>query len=96
VLLVPARIEREEEPMAAPATREVPRQALYRGHEHVLVLGYEGDGRFTVERDGATTSIHRDHLKFLRAPMKVVAALDEAVEALQAPVGSAVAPRRSK
>jgi hypothetical protein len=96
---MPARIEREEEPMAATAAIEytgIPRRAKYRG-AFVLVLAYEGDGRFLVQQPGESpTSIHRDHLKFLRAPMKVVAALDEALEALQAPAGSAVAPRRSK
>jgi hypothetical protein len=81
--------------MSAPtATREIPRQARYRG-ELVLVLAYEGDDRFLVERDGSTTSIHRDHLRFLRAPVKLVAALDDALAAFEAPAESAVAPRRA-
>lgn len=66
----------------ATPTREIPRQALYRRHEHVLVLGYEGDGRFTVERDGVTTSIHRRHLTFLRAPAKAIAIVDALLEGL--------------
>ncbi len=64
-----------------PITREIPREARYRG-ELVLVLGYEGDGRFLVERGGSTTTIHRRHLRFLRAPVKAIAAVDELLEAL--------------
>lgn len=68
--------------MAVPVVREVPKDALYRGSEHVLVLRYEGDGRFTVMRGSSTTTIHRDHLTFLRAPVKVIAAVDELLEVL--------------
>lgn len=68
---------------AVVVAREFPGRALYRGREHVLVLGYEGDGRFTVERDGVTTSIHRKHLTFLRAPVKAIAVVDELLEGLR-------------
>jgi hypothetical protein len=80
---------------ATTTTREIPRRARYRG-ELVLVLAYEGDDHFLVERDGATTSIHRRHLAFLRAPVKLVAALDDALDALNAPVESVTQIRRAK
>jgi hypothetical protein len=63
------------------AARHIPKVALYRG-EQVLVLGYEGDDRFTVERGNTTTTIHRRHLDFLRAPIRVVAAVDDLLEGL--------------
>lgn len=64
------------------AVEVLPKRALYRGHEHVLVLGYEGRDRFTVERGGVTTTIHRDHLTFLRAPVKAIAVVDDLLEGL--------------
>lgn len=46
--------------------RPIPSRALYRGHEPVNVLAYEGDGRFLVVRGDRVTSIHRNNLTFLK------------------------------
>lgn len=60
----------------------LPTHAIFR-HGQVLVLGYEGNGRFLIVDGERTTVTHRRNLKFLRAPMKAIAAVDEALETMQ-------------
>lgn len=62
---------------------QLPSHCRYRRKVHV-VLAYEGDGRFLVQRDGEKPmSVHRDHLHFFRPVVKAAAAVDEVVEQLR-------------
>lgn len=60
----------------------IPTHAIF-CHAQVLVLGYEGNGRFLIVDGERTTITHRRNLKFLRAPIKAVAAVDEALETMK-------------
>lgn len=67
--------------MAGTETVVIPERARYRG-ELVIVLAYEGDGWFLVQRGASTTSIRREHLVFLRPVVKAAAVVDEVLEGL--------------